>query len=464
MINLKVLNKNLLVSNLNLLVGQETARLVADIASGSASLTVDNISGFAINDYILIGNFGDPSAEIIKLHATTTPTGSTITLAANTAKDHYADTKITKLDYNQVEFSHATTLTGSKSVLGTVTAISADRTETGYKDLVNSTGYAFARFKNATTSAFSDYSTGVSYSGNDSTSVQDIIEKACQDTLTEVGGEFSSEKALLSDANDAQDAVTDFDWKFELVTDSTLSVVQYDNSVDLAGLTYEMKYPGIVQGVKGLKLNGTPLDYVDNKEMDTYYRGIYETALASEAAIGATSITLADSNEFTDSGTIYVGGFAITYTANDTATGVLSGISASNITSIITAGSVVRQKINPGLPTKYTITADNKIIFNVPIGTKYNGYHITLEYLKKLTRFTDFSSTTEIPFSNLLSLYVEAKIEKRKRNTDEYEKRMADFKDDLTIKLAVYKLPILENSKYYHFFDDNTNSNPNILC
>jgi hypothetical protein len=64
----------------------------------------------------------------------------------------------------------------------------------------------------------------------------------------------------------------------------------------------------------------------------------------------------------------------------------------------------------------------------------------------------------------LLSLYVEAKIEKRKRNTDEYEKRMADFKDDLTIKLAVYKLPILENSKYYHFFDDNTNSNPNILC
>lgn len=454
MINLKIANQNLLVSNLSLTEGQITARLISDVAAGSSSVLVNNINGFAAgNFYVLIGNFGDTNAEIIKMHASTAPTGSTLTLASAIAYDHYSDTVVTLLDYNQVEFSRATTLTGTKTVLATQ-SINSNREDSLYKDLTNTTGYAFARFKNAGSSAFSSYSVGLSYSGNGQTSVQKIVEKACRDTGVEVGGQYSTEEMLLDDINDCQDAVTDFDWKFELIKDTTsLTAVAYENTYDLSSLAYEMKYPGIMQGIKDLKLGTYDLDYIDNDEMNLNYANTAFTTLASQASANATSITLTSSYEFPESGTVYVGGFAIPYTANSQATGVLSGISSSVITSIIAAGSNVWWNASPGLSRKYTITVDNKILLDRPVDSVYAGYIFKFEYLKKLTRFTDFSSTTEVPFTDIMPLFIKSKIEERKRNSEKAKDYMTQFMQGIQVKLAFYKLPTMETTSYYNFFD-----------
>jgi hypothetical protein len=115
--------------------------------------------------------------------------------------------------------------------------------------------------------------------------VQSIVEKACDDTFVEIGGEYSTEKMLLNDANDCQDAITDYDWKFELVKDSTLAVTKYTNSVDLDSLTYAMKYPGISQGVKTVKFGANDLQDVDNDEMDAYYKDTPQTTLSVQAAV-----------------------------------------------------------------------------------------------------------------------------------------------------------------------------------
>ncbi len=179
MINTRFSNQNILVSNLGLLDGQIKSRLIADSTAGSSTITVANIAGFtAGNYYLLFGNFGDSNAEIVKIHASTAPTGFTITLAAATAFDHYSDTPITVLDYNQIEYSRATTLAGSKSVLVTQ-VINANLKESVYKDLTNTTGYAFARFKNAGSSAFSAYSTGVPYTGLTFVSGSEVVTSAC---------------------------------------------------------------------------------------------------------------------------------------------------------------------------------------------------------------------------------------------------------------------------------------------
>lgn len=58
--------------------------------------------------------------------------------------------------------------------------------ESYYQDLTNSTGYAFARFYNSTTTTNSDYSTGVAYTGLGNTTVSDIAEKACTDAMVQV--------------------------------------------------------------------------------------------------------------------------------------------------------------------------------------------------------------------------------------------------------------------------------------
>jgi hypothetical protein len=437
-------------SNLSLTDSQESARMIADVASGSATITVDNILGFSVDDYVLIGEFGNPSSEILKLHASTAPTGSTITLSSNTTKDHYSDSKVTVITFNRVEFSRATTLTGTKSVL-TTKDVSPDREETTFIDTGYSTGFAFFRFSNPTSGFYSEYSSGVSYSGQGNAGIQEIIETACNDSLVKIGDDVATEEMLLKDANDCQDAITDFDWKFELVTDSALTVSQYENSYDLSGLTYDLKYPGIEQGIKGVKLAGKRLDYVDNDEMDSILASVIKTTVATQAGVGATSIVLSNTSELSDSGKVYINSMQITYTANDKATNTLSGISASDITAIIAVSSIVWQNINPGLPTKYTITIDNKIILNVPIDTEYDGYGLTVEYLKKLDRFTDFAAITEVPFTDLMPLFISAKIEKRKRNFDNYRENIKDFNEGLQQKLSVYRLPVLEDQKYYNF-------------
>lgn len=460
MINLRIKNKVLLASNLVLTEGQETTRLIADIASGSSTLTVDNISGFSIGKYILIGNFGEPNSEIIRIHTATAPTGSTITLNANTVFDHYSDTPVTMVQYDQVEYSKATTLAGAKTVLNTAAAIniSADRIENGYVpitgDALTDAVYVFCRFKNSATTTYSDYSAGVLYSGHSYLSLHEILRKACADASVEIGGQYSQEDALLNDANDAIEEIAKLDWIFELVkNDTSVSLTENENSYALTGLTYTPKYTGTAQGIKRIKLGSVPLRPLDQDQMDDELENTVKTTLAAIVNIGATSITLTDSYEFADSGTVSLGAFTATYTTNTKATGVLSGISAATFTSSVANGSSVWQGISPGLPTKYTILAGN-VVLNKPVDTDYVGYKLKFTYLKAMTRFTDFASVTEIPFTNEISRYVTAKIEQRKRNIDIADNLMNKFVAGVANNYEKYKLPTMDKQKYYYFFDE----------
>lgn len=452
MLNLRIENRTLLASNQSLLEGQPSARLTADSASGSSTLTVDNISGFAIGQYILLGNFGDPNAEIMQVHASTAPTGTTITLAATTttAYDHYADTPVTVCNYNQVEFSRATTLTGTKSVLATQ-AINADRLENAYLDLTNSTGFGFFRFKNSSTSAFTSYSTGVNYTGLTYVSVRKLAERACSDQAVNIGEQYSTEELLLNDANEAIDEITKKDWIFELIKDDTsIASTENENKYDLSDLTYEVKYDGTAQGIKSVSFGSTILDNIEMDEMDEIFENVVETTLASGITASDTTVTLTDSTEFAESGTISVGEFTATYTANDESTGVLSGISASTFTDSVSSGASVWQGITPDLPTKYAIF-DGQIILNVPVDTDYVGYKIKVTYLKKMTRLTDFASTTEIPFTNEIQNYIGYKIERRKRNYDVASNVYGVFNSGITQQEEKYKLPTMDNYTYYKF-------------
>jgi len=114
-----IIDQNPLVAN-NL----EETFLSADIAAASGTLTVANINGFAIDQILIINPFTERS-EIVKTHASSVPSGTTITLAANTVFAHNAGDKVYRIEFDQVEISHAATLTGSKSTLAT-SALQAD--------------------------------------------------------------------------------------------------------------------------------------------------------------------------------------------------------------------------------------------------------------------------------------------------------------------------------------------------
>lgn len=154
----------LLVNNLPLLEGQEKTHLTAAANTSDTTLTVQSGLGFGLSKYVLIGNFGDEDAEIHLTHSSTASTYTTITLNSALIKNHNIDDPVTLIDYNQVEFSRASTSGGTKTVLTTI-SIESDQTRTWYDDTTNSTGYGYVRFKNSTTNVYSDYSGEVPYTG-----------------------------------------------------------------------------------------------------------------------------------------------------------------------------------------------------------------------------------------------------------------------------------------------------------
>lgn len=466
--NLRIVNSNLVASQLPLLEEQEVAHLTIDKAAGSTTLTVDNISGFSIGKYVLLGNFGESNAEIIRVHTATAPSGSTITLNSATLFDHYTDTPVTVIEYNQVEFSRATTLAGAKTVLAT-NAISADRTDTAYTDLVNTTGYGFYRFKNSSTALFSTYSGGVSYTGNSYKTYESVALNACDDAAVKFGdANFATEVQLLNDVNEAQDVVSQMaNWSFELIKDDTSIVTTVnENTYNLSLLTYTPKFPDTYNGILSVRFGAMPLNYVSIDEMEEILRFSARATLTATANVADITLTVDDSTEFADSGTVFVGPNVVTYTANNRTTGVLSGIAITDIVTAVAIGGTVWQNITPGVPTRYAIFR-GQLILDVPVITQDAGVRLKIKYLKLLNRITDFSSTLEVPFYNAIASYITGKIELRKRNREASKERMQDFNDIVKTNFNIYRLPSMEEQTYYEFstIDDAwpNNSRVNIL-
>ncbi len=144
-------------------IAQEVATLrVPSMVGSSVTLTLDNNSGLANNDYVLIEDVSTPRAEIAKINAAVSA-GTTIQV--DTLKfPHNVGVKIYKIGYNQIKFFHSATSGGSKSLLGSATDLDVDDEFTEYVDSTNSSGYAFFALFNSTTSAVSDYSSAYPYS------------------------------------------------------------------------------------------------------------------------------------------------------------------------------------------------------------------------------------------------------------------------------------------------------------
>lgn len=452
LLNLSVNNNTLVAYHSTLTESKPTARMTVDKAAASSTLTLNNVYGFLIGQYVLLGNWGDATAEIIRVHASTTPLVTVLTLASNTIFDHYTDTPVTVLDYNQIEFSRATTAAGSKSVLATYD-ISPGSISTIYTDVTNTTGYAFFRFKNSGLTTYSGYCDATSYSGNGDTSLEKIVMEACAKASLPYGGQYASELQLLTDANEALDRIQEKqDWVFELVkNDTSIATTTNENEYALSGLTYALKYKGTQQGILNAYLGTAELTVIQPDEMDALYIGTAKTTTSATINIADTSVTLTDSNEFGESGTIYVSSTsAAPYTANAQSTGVLSGFSASQFDAIIASGTNVFQNISPGLPTKYSIFS-NTILLNTPVSSTYAGRKLKIKYLKRLSPFTSFATTTEIPFYSILSDYIASKIAARKQQFDDEQKFLTKFFTYMENNSSIYKLPTLEESTYYTF-------------
>jgi len=173
--------------------GNEKTLLTASAVAGATTLTVQNIEGFSVGEYLVLGTLGDEQTELVRIHTATAPTGSTITLNAATTFAHAINTPVTYMAFNQVAIYSSATKTGSYGIVDSATAIEVDQDYTEVSDSVgSSTTWYKTRYYNSSTTTWSSYSGAVKGTGYTQNSLKKILEKAnalCDDkendTLTE---------------------------------------------------------------------------------------------------------------------------------------------------------------------------------------------------------------------------------------------------------------------------------------
>lgn len=388
--------------------------LTANVAAAGVTLTVLSNSGFTNGDYLIIGVPGNPRTEVVATNGAITA-GTSITVANTLAFAHYIDDPVTYIKERQIRIKSAATLTGTQTaVTGSPFTITWDKSYTACAPSGSTNTYYFAEFYDAV-SVYGTQSDGVLATGLVYNTAQEIIQNALRITNEKINDDgLITRENMLEEVNNWQDdVVTRRDWSWELLTDQTLTSTEMENEYALSGLTYSLKHPNSAQSIVSAKFSNNILTYFDWHDFEKEMEGRIKTTLASDVSIGATTATLTDSYEFAESGTISVGTDTVTYTANAQATGVLSGVPASGDSSfeaIHSSGANVWQGVTGGTPVKFTIYND-KFYADIPVSSAKAGIKFKLNYYKAISRLTDYTDTTDIPFVHLGQYYLAARIE-----------------------------------------------------
>ena len=363
--------------------------LTAEATAAGTTLTVKSISNFAINLVLLVGEMADENSEIIKTHASTAPTGTTVTLASALVKTHAPYTRVRVMLYDQVEISHATTVAGSKTVLATID-IQPETPETRYDDSAKSSGYYFTRFKNTITTTYSGYSDPIPYAGYGANTVAFAINYALKRNKLDAFTRYIDYEFCIDEVNSCLQFITGKlkGWSKLLELNYALGQTARGSFIfTLPTNIWENAGMKSIQDVRiGTGAGLTPKIWSDfEKEME----GVKFTQVTTEAVAAQTTLEIDNSYDFADSGSVnvYVSGtiYTITYTGitRSTTAGVLTGVPASGtgaITVTIPADTYVWQGEKEGEPYCYTVDSDGQMrIWFLPSAV-YDDKNVYLDY------------------------------------------------------------------------------------
>lgn len=429
--------KILSISNKDLTIDKKNTFLTSDLASANSLLTVQSIVGYATDQPLCIGEIGEESTEIVQTHASTDPTGTTITLSAGTTFDHSRGTKVYLVNWNQVEISWAETKTGAKTVLATI-AIQSDQEETIYEDKAKTSGYYWVRFKNSIETTYSDYSDAITYSGYAANTVFSIKKRALDDLGEKIDGEMISDTwlntTLWEGRRELDNDQSIGKWSFRFKRNANIGSIipgTYQQSVPS-----DLRMPNTSENILSLRIGESqyPLQYQDTNRFNVNYAGVKHTTLDGSVVTADTSITLSDSGDFDESGNISVAAVSVitevdivAYTANAEETNVISGVTGIQTAGHAT-GTDVWQNVTFGLPVTYTIDGENKKIeFSVPFGDDYAGENIYMDYYATLPVYDSDSDVLDEPQYDLFVDFLKWRIKYKKSNGTLNPKEDGDF-------------------------------------
>lgn len=452
------------IKNVNLVIDTPISYVVSDTAAGVTTVTIKNGIGFGASQVILLGRLGNEGAEVVKTLGTMASGATNVTLVSATVFPHSASTPIQLVQYDQVEFSSATSTTGVKSVLST-TNLWADNDSTNYIDNASTTGYYFGRFKNTIDSTFSSYSSPIPVAGYGIYSARNIIDKSLNEINKKTSDVLSDEYAFQQLDNFQEEVLREQKrWSFMQNFDYSLGQVTTGSWRIAAPTDLDDQFTN--RGIWNFRLGKQPnMTFVDKAKWDEITGYAAHTTLSSSFSAGATTVTLVSSSDFADSGTIQVGGSGttVTYAANNRTTGVLSGVT----TTIAGVAAVdIFQGATLGQPSYWTIY-EGYIYFWPLISTSFNQRNAYLDYYKTQTQITLDSDLIVIPDSTCAQYFLQWKFLKKLNNgvdNAESNSAMTQYllrREKLKQKNSIgrtFRLKPLKNSLNEDGFDDERRS------
>ena len=446
--------------------------LISPFTAAATALSVRDNRNFSDDDWMILGSLGHAKTEEVDVNGAVTR-GTSLTLTNSTKFNHEIDTPVTKIFERGIKIYGASTDGGAGTLIASVDAKTAstnqladaimiqwDKPSTDYTLISTDTTYAyyFVKFTDGTTD--SDASDYVLAAGQTYNSGREMVQSALDLVRAEVDNRLITWDFLLDCVNDFQDEVTNFvlpdgtvkDWPFEIFEDLTsITLTQSENKYAVSALTTSLKYPDSDQGIIQVKLGSKILKTMDLDEYETQYNGIVRTEVATEGAVGATSLVLDDTYELSDSGTLNVGSMTTTYTGKTDSTGTITGIPASgtgSITSTATVDMVVWQNVATGYADRYTIF-NNEFLLNLPVDEERVGQKLKVKYYGVLPRVTSLSDAMVVPFVHLGKFYIAAQIESRKKNAQSSDKYLSLFREKLLQQAQKQMSHMAETFVYY---------------
>lgn len=406
--------------------------LDADAAAGATSITVQSIIGVSTNDILFFREPGNEKAEIIATHASTSPSGNTVTLvAAGLVEAHPAGTKVYIIQANQVRFYNAATEIDANSTEVGVTALAAAQNidptliRNIYDDSVSTSGFYYYRFSDSINSVNLLYSDPIpwlqvapAFSQNE---VGYIIERARKDLGLNWSQTFSKQDAI-----EEVNACLRFSegklkrWARYLTPDYALGqtargVFSYTLPTDI----YDNQTNKSILQVRMLGASaGTTLVWKDEKEFDGLMGEAKRTTVRVTAVVGATTLDIVNSYDFDSDGTVHVSTSntvdTITYTGvtRSTTAGVLTGVPATGTGAIGAAHAVgvnVWQDEDEGRPLYFNVRNGALRIWPLPNSTFVNK-NIFLDYYTQATSVDSESDAIDVDRYDMVLYWLKWKM------------------------------------------------------
>lgn len=409
--------KNFIYGNLSkLTLNAPQLVLDADAAAGATSITVKSIIGVAINNILLFRDIGNEHAEIVATHASTAPSGNTVTLvAAGLVEAHPAGTTVYVIPWNQIRFYSAATEIDANAAAGVgLTALAAaqniDPTQVDniYVDTTVTSGFLYHRFSDSINSVNDVYSDPVPYGAFQVQFAEDEVGYILDFVRRKLGHEWDkrfSKQAAMDEINACLRYMQGKLKRFSRYLISDYVVGQTARGVFDYALPTDIYDNETNKSVLQVRIGTAtdPLTPLDEKEFDEQMQDTAHTQVRTTAVVGATTLDIDNSYDFDSSGSVNVSTSntvdAITYTGvtRSATAGVLTGVPATGAGAIGAAHAVdqnVWQNEEEGQPKYFNVRQGRIRIWPLSDSSWINK-NVLMDYNEEVTKVDSESDTID---------------------------------------------------------------------